>query len=75
LHIPHFLFLGGSEEVGPGLLVPLGPGNTCPKEERNRMIEVYITRMKDLNCESQCTLSKKNTFLTIKVENIINCDN
>jgi hypothetical protein len=36
LHIPHFLLLGGCEDVGPGLLVPLCPGNICPNNECNR---------------------------------------
>jgi hypothetical protein len=47
LHIPHFLFLGGSEEVGPGRLVPLCPGNTCPNK-CSSLMEVDINRVKNL---------------------------
>jgi hypothetical protein len=61
LHIPHFLFLGGSEEVDPRLLAPLWPGNTSPKNkiECSKLIEVYIDRMEDFNCQSHWTLSKQ----------------
>lgn len=74
LHIPHFLFLGGSEEVGTGRLVPLGSGNTCRNNECSRLMEVDINRVKKLKCESHWASNihlLQQYFVTIKVKNTL----